>query len=417
MNKFNHLAAIVFLGFSVISNLTAGSTDRFEKDCSDNNQFEGALNDITFFDVHNFTKDYQVYSPQEFMLAKELSEYAFVEHFGHLQSFIWDNNEDKNQYLSDWTLYLVEVKNNFGYLPAVMHIILGELSLIASNEQKKQIKQLLGYKRISFTENDVWQFLSGSQTTTPLTMISLKNINQNCTKSNCFLLYAALFKPFIRAVNIRSKTPDFQKTVHSFEKDVKTLKPMVRQHLMHTLNVMAIFEGQLFEHAESTAHSDHLNYVSRYTNCHHLCPEYKALIITGWWKKQGVLIDAIRESIVALKGHNIRTFEWVEDDLEGLIHYRIRHPNATISPLDYRLSLTAEDLVTHYCGLITLGDIVIDDAVIEITRKWEKEGILNDAIAECVKIMGRAQELDKTKPRQPDKVNYHPTGKRARTKG
>ena len=347
------------------------------------------VSDITFFDTHGFAKIDHRYSMDEYELAHTLSACALIEQQNRCQFSEWDL-DNQNHYASDWFIYLSHIKEYFSYMPGVSQIIIGELNLILNAEQKKPFQQLLD-KPLQFTEYDVWLFLENANIPRSINIISLENIKKNCKKEKLFLLSAALFKPFMRA-SINDYTRDehnyFKELIHYSERDVSKLKPRMRQHLMHMLNIITMLESPLFDlmtNEESNAH--YINDVQSYKVIESLSTEHKALVIVGRWKKEGALNHAMTTCIAMLDRYNIRSFEWVEDDVRNLILYRLRNPRKSINPLDYTISLTAEDLLTGYGGEVYSKEIKIDEATLALTRQWDQEGILDRIIPAAKKAL------------------------------
>ncbi len=242
-----------------------------------------------------------------------------------------------------------------------------------------------------FTEYDVWLFLEDAGMPRSANIISLENIRKNCRKDKLFLLNAALFKPFMSTSinNYTSDEHDYLKRLMTYsEKDVSKLKPTMRQHLMHILSVMAMLESPLFDRmTEQESNANYINDVQSYKVIEGLSIEHKALVIVGRWKREGALNHAMAACIAMLDRYNIRSFEWVEDDVRDLILYRLENPQKAIHSLDYTISLTAEDALAGYCGEVYLQKIKIDDATIALVRQWDQEGILNLIIPVVKKVL------------------------------
>ncbi len=362
------------------------------------------VSDVRFFDMHGFANVDHVYLEEEHQLIHMLGTYAVTEQHNRYQFSHWDH-EKQSCYMSDWFSYLNDIKACFSYMPGIAQIIMGELDLISNAEQKKILHQLLDAKPICFTERDVWLFLENADAPQSINVISLKNIRKNCKKEKLYLLSAALFKPFMRSLTTEYMGCDrdrFDQLIKYYKKDIRKLKPTIRQYLMHMLNVMAMFESPLFDNMnKEEVSAEYIRDVLIYKAIMNLSTEYKALVIVGRWKKAGTLSHAMAACLAVLDRYHIRSFEWIEDDVKDLISYRLNNPGQVISPLDYKVSLTAEDVLTGYCGEICLKMITIDDATLALIRQWNQEGILDLIISEAKKILVKIKPLAFTKNRKP----------------
>jgi hypothetical protein len=289
--------------------------------------------------------------------------------------------------------YLSIMRNEYGTLPGTAHIILGDLYFIADAEQKDKINTLLDGEPIQFSAQDIFDLHSAFKDADLFALVSAKNIVSHRDKTQFAPFYAMLFKPFMQS-SFFSYLPTEKTTFNCirelFDAELKHVNPMMRHRLTQRLNVLAMFESGLASKSTDEALAE--LYV-RMENGKMSVALATFATLEKWD------IDAVREEkvtmcIEALDTEAVKSYEWVEDDLKDFIAYRLGHPDAEM-PSTY-----SEDLIADYCKKIRNNECTIEQATRAITIAWVKDGILDNAIADC------AERLNEAKGNERDQAEY-----------
>ncbi len=187
-----------------------------------------------------------------------LFDFALWNQIGRSSTYEW-SAESNEAHMQQCFEMLWDIHDRCsGELPGVAQILLGDLLPIATYEQENVIIGLLDNKKPSFTAEDVAVLLAGIDNYSPLDVLSIQNIEDNCVIGDPITLYAALLKPFMKYrvfEHSQDEENDLEKIIEYIEKAYESLGKEERQEITAKLNIMAIFEsGLAAEYAETTGY-------------------------------------------------------------------------------------------------------------------------------------------------------------------
>lgn len=256
-------------------------------------------------------------------LAGDLSKRALTAFLGKLHTYELDASVDYKD-ISDILKCILRFKDRHGKLPGVTHIVLAEIKEIANPRELNRINEICDKmsfsvyeqeaQRFEYNDQDVAIYLSKIENTSPLNIISLQNIKDNCIINNRFSLYASLLKPFMNmnvsdAIRPKVIQKDFKSIKDFMNADIKSILPEERIRLLQLLNIVVLFKNNLINNLDATDLSyDLAKELYEKIQSKHLSSEQAAIFLLSKWEEDNMLTEAMDLSIATIENKGFECY-------------------------------------------------------------------------------------------------------------
>lgn len=247
-----------------------------------------------------------------------LRDFALSNLSGRGSTYVWTDEENVT-YIQDCFDMLWDIHAQYnGQVPGVAQILLGDLWPIATYEQENEIIGLLDNKRPSFSEEDVAVLLAEIGNDSPLDVISIQNIEDNCVIDDPIALYAALLKTFMKyrvLEHSKDEENDLVEIMEYIEKSYEFLDQEERQEITAKLNIMAIFEsGLAAEYAKTTKYGELIEQLSGEITNDEKSVQEAAESLIRQLDNDGALEDEVSTCIGMLEEEGFQSYAWTDED-------------------------------------------------------------------------------------------------------